>query len=166
MSILYNNKNFKGGERMALIPWRRRKGWIWDPFKELEELHRRMDKLFDFWHGEEIEEGFFPAVDVYEKGNNIIVKAELPGMKKDEIEVHFDRDRLVIRGEKKVEEEVKGKGSIRTERYYGKFERVIPIPCEIDEENIKASYKNGVLEVILPKKGEKEQKGKIIDIEE
>jgi len=146
---------------MSLIPWRRRKNnWLLDPFRELEELQRRVNDLFNIWQEKDdfLSPSFVPAVDVYEKNNNIIIKADLP--------VQFEGDRLIIRGEKKDEEEVKDKNSIRIERYYGSFERVIPIPYDIDEEGVKANYKKGVLEIILPKKGEDKSTGKKIDIEE
>jgi HSP20 family protein len=92
-----------------------------------------------------------PRVDVFEKDGNLIVKAELPGVEKDDIQVTLDRGDLEIRGERKSESEVKEENYYRMERSYGSFYRRLPLGIEIAPEQIKATYNDGVLEITLPK---------------
>jgi HSP20 family protein len=97
------------------------------------------------------ERGWMPAVDVFEKADKFVVKAELPGMKEDDIDVSVVGDTLSIRGEKKTETEIKDEDYYRCERSYGSFYRSIPIPSNVDANKIEASFEDGVLEVALPK---------------
>jgi HSP20 family protein len=92
-----------------------------------------------------------PALDVYEQKDDLIVKAEVPGLGKDEIEVTLDGNTLTIRGEKKKEEEVKDEDYYRCERTYGAFLRTIDLPAAVQPDKVHASFKNGVLEIRLPK---------------
>lgn len=92
-----------------------------------------------------------PALDVFEKEDKFVVKAELPGMKEDDIDVSVVGDTLSIKGEKKTETEVKEEDYYRCERSYGTFYRSIPIPSNVDANKIEASFDDGVLEVALPK---------------
>ena len=92
-----------------------------------------------------------PVVDVFEEKDDIVVKAELPGMDKDNIEVNLTDHTLTIRGEKKKEEEVKEENYYRAERSYGSFLRTIDLPAEVRGDKVTASFKNGVLEVRMPK---------------
>jgi HSP20 family protein len=92
-----------------------------------------------------------PAVDVFEKEDKFVVKAELPGMKEEDIHVSVVGDTLSIKGEKKTETEVKEEDYYRSERSYGSFYRSIPLPSNVDADKIKASFEDGVLEVALPK---------------
>ena len=92
-----------------------------------------------------------PALDVYEKGDEVVVKAEIPGMTKDQIEVHLTDSTLTVTGEKKQEEEVKDKDYYRCERSFGSFARTVQLPAEVKTEGAKATFKDGVLEVRLPK---------------
>ncbi len=112
---------------------------------------------------EKLTSGFL-AVDVSEDEKNIVVKADLPGLKKDEISVSLDNDVLTIRGERKSESEEKEKNYHRVERSYGAFERQIVLGSHINVEQIKASYKDGVLELTLPKS--EESRTKRIEIKE
>lgn len=155
---------------MALIPWRPREMW-WDPFRDLEAIQNEMNKLFDSsllrWgdRGVGLLEGAWsPAIDIYDSKDNIMVKADIPGMKKDEIHVSVHGDTLIIKGEKKQEKETKEKDFVRTERFYGSFNRAIRLPAEVDVSGVSASYKNGVLELVLPKKEESKPKQLKIDI--
>ena len=91
-----------------------------------------------------------PAIEVFEKDNNLVVRAELPGMSKDDVKVEMTDDGLLIHGERKKEKEEEGKGWYRSERSYGEFRRLIPMPEDIKTEEAKASFENGVLEVITP----------------
>ncbi|MEN3039908.1 MAG: Hsp20/alpha crystallin family protein, partial [Candidatus Kryptonium sp.] len=92
-----------------------------------------------------------PAVDVYETDRELVVKAELPGVKKENVEVSIRDNSLHIRGEKREEKEEKTETYHRVERFYGKFERVIPLPADVKIEEAKAEFKDGVLEVRVPK---------------
>lgn len=92
-----------------------------------------------------------PPLDVYEDRDDLVVKAELPGLKKDEIEISLTDNMVTIKGEKKREGEVKEQDYLRQERAYGTFVRAVTLPCEIKPEAVKASFKEGVLEIRLPK---------------
>jgi HSP20 family protein len=136
----------------------------WDPFEMFDEMQDEMMRLWGqawplmprplsrplrrlalaptMWT---------PSVDVYEKDNTLVVKAELPGMTKEDIEVTLDQGDLVIRGERKAESEVKENQYYRLERSYGSFYRRIPLPFEVKAEQITANYTEGVLEVDVPR---------------
>jgi HSP20 family protein len=104
------------------------------------------------WAQEEASQGISPLLDVVERDNEFIVKAEMPGMKKDDIEVSLENGVLTISAETKSEtEEKEGDRVIRQERRYGKYLRSLRLGKEIDEKKVKASYKDGILELVLPK---------------
>lgn len=92
-----------------------------------------------------------PTVDVFEEKDDIVVKAELPGIEKDDIDVNLTDHSLTIKGEKKKEEEVKEENYYRSERSYGSFLRTLELPKEVRADRVKASFKNGILEVRMPK---------------
>ncbi|MBN1585919.1 MAG: Hsp20/alpha crystallin family protein [Candidatus Omnitrophica bacterium] len=92
-----------------------------------------------------------PSVDVEDEGSDIVVTVELPGMDKKDFSVDLDRQKLVIRGEKRNSRKEKGKGYQYTECSYGAFHRAVPLPCEVAEDRVQATYKKGVLKVKLPK---------------
>jgi HSP20 family protein len=94
---------------------------------------------------------WYPAVDINEDAQQIVLKADLPGLNKDNIQVSLEGTLLSIKGERKSEEEAKEKNFYRIERSYGAFERIFDLGVVVDENKIKASYHNGVLEVIVPK---------------
>jgi HSP20 family protein len=156
---------------MAMVPWRKR-GYSWGPLFELDNIQKEMNKLFDFslarWltrDGDLLERAWRPAIDIYDSKDNIVVKADLPGMSKDEIEVSVHNDTLTIKGEKKQEKEVREKDYVRSERLYGSFNRTIILPAEVDTSKVTATYKNGVLELTLPKKEEVKAKQIKIDVQ-
>ena len=99
-----------------------------------------------------------PAVDLYEEKGDIVVKAELPGMEKSEIEVNLTDHHLTIKGEKKKEEEVKEENYYRSERSYGSFVRSLELPADVRGDKVTANFKNGILEVRLPKTEEAKAK--------
>jgi HSP20 family protein len=141
-------------DAMAIEIWRPRWGMIpWRPFRDSEEWDRRFDDLLGrpLWRLPVDERGWMPAVDVFEKEDRFVVKAELPGMKEDDIDVSVVGDTLSIKGEKKTEAEIKDEDYYRCERSYGSFYRSIPIPSNVDANKIEASFEDGVLEVTLPK---------------
>ena len=92
-----------------------------------------------------------PVLDVYEQKDDLIVKAEIPGLTKDEIDITLEGTTLTIKGEKKKEEEVKDENYYRCERTYGAFSRSIDLPVAVQTDKVNASFKNGVLEIRLPK---------------
>jgi HSP20 family protein len=98
---------------------------------------------------------FTPAVDIFEEKGEVVVKAELPGMKKDNISVKVVGNDIIINGEKKTEEKVERKDYLRVERSHGSFNRTVSLPEGCDTEHAKASFKDGVLEVRLPRTGRK-----------
>ena len=138
---------------------------------QLPELHlpfaglrREMNRLFDeFLHPyeepwfrtmEEFGAEISTRIDMKETENEIVVTAELPGVKMEDIELTVLPDRIRIKGEKKEEKEEKEKGRYRIERSYGCFARQLPLPCAVIKEGVEATYKNGVLKVVLPKSRE------------
>ena len=96
-------------------------------------------------------EGWFPAVDVYEDKENLLVTAELPGLKKEDIQISLDNGNLTLSGERKQEEKRQDADVYRSERWVGRFHRSVSLPCRVEAEKIKATYSEGVLTVILPK---------------
>ena len=129
----------------------------WDPFREMFSLRDEIDRLFNEFLGRvpaETEGGWLPAMDVEETDDAFIVTAEIPGMSKDEIKLSLQGDSLVIQGEKKREKEEKDRTFHRIERVFGKFQRVITLPTKVDADKVKASYKDGVLTITLPKSEE------------
>ncbi len=135
----------------------------WNPFKELARIENELNRLFGdvVPAGKEIAEVqvWAPRVDVYEKDDKIIVEAEIPGAKKEDIEVKIKDNNVIIRGEVKKDEEKKEDNFYRRERFYGKFERVIPLPVEVKAEEAKAKIEDGILKLEIPKvQAEKEVK--------
>jgi len=137
---------------------------IWSPISEVERVRREFDKLFDeFFSPANVSEyTFIPAVDLYETDTDVVIKAEIPGVKKDDIEISVKDNFVHIKAEKKEEVEEKKENLHRVERFYGKVERVIPLPVDVKSDQAKAEYKDGVLEIRIPKeKVSKETKIKI-----
>jgi HSP20 family protein len=125
-----------------------------DPFRELINLRDDMDRLFDTFFGRTPQEadGFWsPTIDIEEDSENYCVKAELPGMKKDDIKISVRGNLITLSGERKHTSEMKMKTFHRIERSYGKFSRTITLPSDVDSDTVKATYKDGILTVILPK---------------
>lgn len=135
----------------------------WKPFMDLASWERGMDRMMDDffarrmrpWWPESLRPGAgeasLPAVDVYEERDDIVVKAELPGMDKNDIEVNITDSELTLKGEKKKEEKIEAKDYYSCERSYGAFLRSVELPAEVQADKVKASFKDGILEVRLPK---------------
>ena len=158
-----------------LIPWGRSRSSVPSTVHEGEEanpfltLHREVNRLFDdAFNG--FERGIptlfgrasWPSIEVNATENELSVSAELPGMDEKDVEVLVDSDVLTIRGEKKSETEDKDRRF--SERYYGRFERTIALPFEVEEDKVVASFKNGVLTVTLPKSPKAQARAKRIAI--
>lgn len=144
----------KEKETRSVAPWR--------PFMGVTEGD--MDRMLDDFFGRRIRpwwpERWFrademevkpPIIDVFEEKDDIVVKAELPGMEKDNIDVNLTDHRLTIKGEKKKEDEVKEENYYRAERSYGSFLRTLDLPKDVRADKVKASFKNGILEIRMPK---------------
>jgi HSP20 family protein len=143
----------------------------WTPLRELTTMQEKVNKLFDdvIKSPYRSDEGFAlsawaPAVDIYETGKEIILKAELPEMQEKDIEIKVEDNNLILSGERRMEKEVKEENYHRIERSYGSFHRSFTLPNTVDRENIKASYKDGLLKVVLPKKEEAKPKQITIDV--
>ena len=106
-----------------------------------------------------------PSIDVYEEKDSVVVKAELPGMKKEDIAVNLAGENLTIKGEKKEDKEVKEDNYYRRERSYGSFLRTVALPCEVKSDEIKASFKDGVLEIRVPKTEDAKKKSIAVKID-
>jgi HSP20 family protein len=141
----------------------------WKPWGDPDIIRAEMNHLFDNFFGrvpvrhEEYEGRWVPAVDISENEDNLYVDVEIPGMKKEDIKVSLEHNVLSLRGEKKQEKEVKEENYHRWERRYGSFARAFELPVPVQSDKINASYKSGVLHVILPKA--EEVKPKEIPIE-
>ena len=173
----------KGPRTTALVP-RERRTPVASPSSPFALMHRfadEMDRLFeDFrlgsssllprfdlpWESREAAEGaWLPSLEVTERGGKLVVRADLPGLTKDDVKVEVRDDALCIEGERRQEREDKRKGLYRSERTYGRFYREVPLPEGIDPEQAKASFKNGVLEVTMPAPP-RPAKGRQVPIEE
>jgi len=129
----------------------------WDPFRDMVSIRDEIDRLFDGFFGRmpakrSVMEGIWaPLVDIEETKDDILIRAELPGMKKEDIKISVSEGRLQIAGERSKEKEEKEGTYHRIERTYGRFQRIVPLPVEVEAGKTKATYKDGMLEVRLPK---------------
>lgn len=130
----------------------------WDPFKDMMMIQERMNRLFQETmarqRGQENMEGggWAPAVDIFETTDRIILRADLPGIDQDAIEIRIDDNTLLIRGERPFPEDMKRDDLQRSERPYGAFNRTFNLPSSVDQNGIVALHKKGVLEIVLHKK--------------
>jgi HSP20 family protein len=135
---------------MALTPWR----GMWE--LRFPTLKDEMDKLFEDFFGKTLfpsvgEGSWLPAVDIHETKKDIVVIVDVPAIDPKEVSISIVDDKLTIKGEKKREEETKEETYYRTERVYGTFQRIIQLPVEVIGDKAKATYKDGVLKITVPK---------------
>ena len=180
----------KGGSR---VPVREREGagstaaarhepFTASPFTLMRRVAEDMDRMFEsfgfgrgrfaprFWP--EIPDRFAeselavwaPEIEVFEREGQFVVRADLPGLKKDDVRVEVTDNALILEGERRKEQEERREGFYRTERSYGRFSRAIPLPEGVDTEDVKADFKNGVLEVRLPAPKRPEQRRRQIEV--
>ena len=143
---------------MKLTRFQRPDLWNWSAFDQLTNVRDEINRLFE----SPLENGgssnvfntWAPAVDVYEDNDNLIVRAELPGMKKEDIEISLHENIITVSGERKNEKKYEGAKTSREERFFGRFTRSISLPKAIDGGRVKANYKEGLLTVTLPKAAE------------
>jgi HSP20 family protein len=173
-----------------MVPWRWGGLRRWDNedrpfesfFRDMDSLHKEMDRLFDdFWKGSGhhfmmntpwqtsmttplAHSEVMPRIDETEDEKAFHVQVELPGMDQEDVDITLSNGLLTIRGEKKREDEEKGKDFYRKERSFGAFRRSLPIPADVDDAKIEASFKKGVLYIELPKTEEAKKKVTHIDV--
>ncbi|MEC4684398.1 MAG: Hsp20/alpha crystallin family protein [Nitrospirota bacterium] len=143
------------------------------PFEEVERwfedvFRRPFSLLGPSWlprlRFPELEE-IAPVVDIFEEGDNVVVKAELPGIKKEDVDVSLTDNSITISGEKKKEEKVEKKNYYRLERSYGSFTRTFRLPAEVQSDKAKAKFKDGILEIKVPKTEEAKKREKKVKVE-
>lgn len=143
-----------------ILPWRKNEEERVERREELKNLtdfQREMNRLMESFFGDTeldlpFRSGFAPLVDVTETETALEIKADLPGMDERDVEVTLDENQLVLKGEKREEKEDKRKGIYRIERNFGSFYRRIPIPVEIEADQVSATFERGVLKITLPKR--------------
>jgi HSP20 family protein len=161
-----------------------RPGQYSSPFSFMRRFSEEMDRLFDDFGGSFLSPGFdrgflspgfgrefqqlaawSPQTEVFERGDELVVRADLPGLTKDDIKVDIEDDQIIIQGERRDEREENREGFYQSERSYGSFYRSIPLPQGIDANQANATFNNGVLEITLPKP-EQKSRGRRIEIGE
>lgn len=140
---------------MKLMRIQRPDLWNWSPSAQLSNLRNELSRLFEEPLGDrhaDFFNGWSPIMDLHETKDSLVARVELPGLKKDEIDVWFEDGSLHISGERKYEEKQEAEGTThRLERFYGRFHRSVSLPKPVDADKIKATYEDGVLTVTLPK---------------
>jgi HSP20 family protein len=150
--------------------------WNANPFGALQRLTDEMDRILDDlglphrfttrpWRTA-ASELWAPDIDVYQRNNELVVKADLPGMKKDDIKIDLTENSLTIQGERRAEHEEERQGVYRCERSYGSFHRLVPLPEGAITEQAKATFRDGVLEVTMPAPPEQVSRGRRLEITE
>lgn len=146
---------------MNFLPRKHNSCEIRNPLWEMDKLHRDMARVFDLafpgtvdndvslWAG-----AWSPAVDVLDRKNAIVVKADLPGLSREDIDVSIENNVLMIKGEKKSGADHKEGDVVRSERYYGSFHRAFTLPASVSPDKVEARFKDGVLELVIAKKEE------------
>lgn len=152
----------KPGPSRAPAPFEAMERWF-------EEAFRRPFSLMSpsWWprFRQTVTDELMPSIDIFEEGDNVVLKAELPGMKKEDLDISMTDNTVSISGEKKKEEKVERKNYYREERSYGSFTRTFRLPTEVETDKAKASFKEGVLEIRIPKTEEAKKREKKIAIE-
>lgn len=151
----------------SLTRWQRPQLTTWPGFGQLTNLRDEIDRLFEAPLSElartsQLLSGWTPALDISEDKDNVYVRVELPGMRKEDIDVSLHNGSLSVSGERKSEENYKDAEVYRSERFFGRFQRTVTLPSEVDAEKIRAQYKDGLLDIVLPKA--EEAKPKHIDV--
>jgi HSP20 family protein len=132
----------------------------WNPLGELASMEvDRLHNMFSSLYGEGLSRSWVPPVDIYEtEEHEVVIKAELPDMKREDISITFENNVLTLKGDRKIEQEIARDRFQRMERFQGSFSRSFTLPATIDAANISASYKDGVLTVRLPQRAEAKPK--------
>lgn len=152
-----------------LTRWQRPELTHWPAFGRLTDLRDEIDRLFegplsDMARTSQLLSGWTPALDMYEDKDNVYVRAELPGMKKEDIDISLHDGCLSISGERKAEEKFKDAEVYRAERFFGRFQRTATLPVPVAVDKVKAHYQDGILTVTLPKAEEAKPKHITVNI--
>jgi HSP20 family protein len=145
---------------MNLVPW--------DQFRNLEKFNKNASAFFDNFNlpfGVFGQESSNPKVDIYQNDKEVVLKAELPGVSKDDLEVYVDEDAIHLSGEMRRNEEFKENNVYRSERYYGSFSRTIALPAEVKSNEARAEYKDGILTLTVPKSDSGKARHRKVDIQ-
>jgi len=138
---------------MSLVPW--------NPFRDIDNIGREINSFFDY--PAKLFAGHSPRVDVYQTEDEVVVKAEIPGVSREDLSLYVDDRSVRISGETRREEKYSENDTYRSERYYGSFSRTVPLPAEVKPDEARAEYKDGILTVTVPKA--EQSKGRKIDIQ-
>ena len=131
----------------------------WDPFRDFNTLPARFGGFFGKdWEAPLSTTAWNPSVDIFENDNEVVIKAELPGMNANDIEVRLENNILMLKGERRFEKEATEENYHPIEREYGTFSRSFALPTAVNPEKVAAEYKDGVLKIVLPKKEETKPK--------
>lgn len=143
----------------------------WDPFKDFISIRERIDSLFDDVISKDKSCGgasfgvWSPPVDIYETEHEIVMKAELPGMSKDDFKIVAKNNVLTLFGERKFAKDLKEENYSRMERQYGAFKRIFNLPNSVNEDDVTANYEWGVLEITVPKTAEEKPRRVKVEVE-
>jgi HSP20 family protein len=141
----------------------------WEPFRNVNDIQGEVNRLFDSFFGRPVtvaagERMWAPLADMYETKDDLFVAFELPGIREKDVAVSITGDVLTVKGERRLERDLKDEGYHRLERVFGKFERSMPLPIPVQADKVKATYRDGVLEIRLPKVEEVKPKEIKIDV--
>ncbi len=148
----------------SLTRWQQPQFGIWPTaFGRLTDLRDEIDRLFEeplaeLTRSSQILSGWTPALDLFEDNDNVYVRVEVPGMKKEDIDLSLHNGTLSISGERKSEDAFKDADVYRAERFFGRFQRTVTLPTAVSADKVKAEYKDGILTVMLPKAEEAKPK--------
>jgi HSP20 family protein len=153
---------------MTVVRWRPVSGSVerWDPFREVGDLQSEMNRMFDGFFGRSLpglDRVWAPAVDVFETKDDLVMTVELPGVSEKDIHLSITGDVLTIKGERGMTS-TSPENAYRSERWYGKFERSLSLPIPVQADKVKATYRDGVLTINLPKAEELKPKAIKIDV--
>jgi len=126
----------------------------WQPFSEMESLRRQMDRMFDELLEISPQNGntnWTPAIELKDEQNQLILRAEIPGVEAKDLNIEVTREAVAIAGEHQAEKRTEDKGFYHSELRYGKFQRLVQLPVPVENDRVKAEFKNGILTLILPK---------------
>ncbi len=130
----------------------------WEPLREVEILRRQMDRLFDDLTpanrqpaDSRVHTAWVPAIEMKESDSDIVLRAEIPGVEAKDLDIQVTRDTVLISGEHRYQKQTEERGHFRSEFRYGKFQRVVPLPAQIQNDQVKADFNDGILTLTLPK---------------
>ncbi|MCR4441532.1 MAG: Hsp20/alpha crystallin family protein [Peptococcaceae bacterium] len=137
----------------------------WNPFRELDYLSKDLGTFWERSPFRHLYGGVSPKIDVYQTAGEIIIKADLPGVSREDLNIYVDENSIRLSGQMRKDAEFKDEEIYRSERYYGAFSRSIPLPVEIEPEKARAEYRDGILTVTAPRAKPAQIKGKKLEIQ-